>query len=165
MGTITENARILLVDNEPSEVELITLGLAEGGLANIVDVVRDANACLDYLFKRGTFADRQTGYPLVILLDLKLPGVDGRELLKQLKTMERISCIPVVVLTGSQYEEDIIKTYAYGANSYVIKPIDIHGLFEKIKALGLYWTVVSEPPPVEKCVLVERRVKDRRVAA
>src|SRR5208337_39542 len=122
--------RILLIDNDPADRELITLGLAESGFGNVIDVVHDAHAALDYLQKQGEFRDRTGGYPVVILLDLKLPGMDVRELLKHLKTTEKLNCIPVVVFTGSQSEQDIIKTYAYGANSFVLKPFDVNKLFE-----------------------------------
>lgn len=145
--------RILVIDSEPAEEELITLGLAEAGFTNSVDVVRDADEALDYLYKKGKFSDRVGGYPVVILLDLKLPRMDGRELLRHLKSTEKINCIPVVVFTGSQSLQDIVKTYAYGANSYVIKPFSASELFETLKILGLYWTKVSEIPPVEQCLI------------
>ena len=150
---MTETKRILLVDNDPADVELTTIGLAQAGLSNIIDVVHEANDALDYLHWRGKFKDRVGGFPVVILLDLKLPGMDGRELLKHLKTEEKINCIPVVVFTGSQSEQDILKTYAYGANSYVIKPFNYQELLNVIREVGLYWTVVSESPPVSKCVV------------
>jgi CheY-like chemotaxis protein len=147
--------RILLIDSDPVDLELTLMGLEEAGLSNVVDVAHDAKEALDYIYKRGEFSDRIGGYPVVILLDLKLPGMDGRELLKHLKTEVKLNCIPVVVFTGSQSELDIIKTYAYGANSYVIKPFFGQELFKVIKEVGLYWTATSEPPPVEKCILLD----------
>lgn len=148
-----ETRRILLIEDSSCEVELFMHGIAEAGLGNAVDVVRDGDEALDYLNMRGKYADRTEGYPVVILLDIKLLKMDVRELLKQLKTTEKINCIPVVVFTGSQSEQDIIQTYAYGANSYVLKPFSAQDLFEVIKDVGLYWTVTSQPPPVEKCKL------------
>ncbi len=148
---MTEMNRILLIENDSNDVELITLGLAEAGLAKAIDAVHDGEAALDYLFKRGKYADRTGAYPVVILLALKLPKIDGREMLRQLKTTEKINCIPVVVFTESKAEQDIIQGYAYGANSYVVKPFDARTLFEIVKNIGIYWTMVSEPPPVDKC--------------
>ncbi len=148
-----EKNRILVVESELAEEELITIGLAKAGFVNSADVVHDAKEALDYLYKKGKFRDRVGGYPIVILLALKLPGMDGRELLRHLKQTEKINCIPVVVFSASKAEQDIVKTYAYGANSYVLKPFSASELFETIKVLGLYWTKVSETPPVEKCLL------------
>ncbi len=148
-----EMPRILLIEDNSSEVELITAGLAEAGLSNTVDVVHDGDEALDYLYKRGKYADRKDGYPVVIFLDTRLPKTDGKEVLRQLKTTEKINCIPVVMFTGSNAEQDIIQTYAYGANSYVVKPFSIDDLFRVLREVGLYWTVVSEPPPVDKCKL------------
>ncbi|HAM50255.1 MAG TPA: two-component system response regulator [Nitrospiraceae bacterium] len=143
--------RILLVEQDPNELELIVTALSEAGLANAIDVVRDGEAALDYLHKRGKYADRTGSYPVVILLALKLPRIDGHQILMQLKTTEKLKCIPVVVLTISKAERDIIAGYAYGANSYVVKPFDFHDFVDTMKNVGLYWTVTSEPPPVEQC--------------
>jgi DNA-binding response OmpR family regulator len=143
--------RILLIEADSNEVELITTGLAESGLSNVMDVVHDGEEALDYLYKRGKYADRTGGYPVVILLALRLPKIDGREVLRQLKTTEKINCIPVVVFAQSEAEQDIIQGYAYGAKSYVVKPFDAHSLFDIVKNIGIYWTMVSEPPPVDKC--------------
>jgi len=146
-----ETKRILLIEADSHEAELITAGLVECCLSNHIDLVRDGEEALDYLHKRGQYADRIGGHPVVILLALRLPKIDGREVLRRLKTTEKINCIPVVVFTASKAEQDIIQGYAYGANSYVIKPFDAHSLFEIIKNIGIYWTMVSEPPPVDKC--------------
>lgn len=146
--------RILLVESESSEIELISLALAESGITNPVDVVRSGEECVDYLYKRGKYADRVGHYPIVIFLDLKLPGMDGKQLVKILKETEFINCIPIVVLTGSDYKPDIIAGYALGANSYVKKPVDSKAFFETVKSIGLYWTVTSSPPPVEQCKIL-----------
>jgi len=148
---MSETNRILLIEADSNEVELITTGFAETGLANPIDTVRDGEEAFDYLYKLGKYADRTGDYPVVILLALRLPKIDGREVLRQLKTTEKINCIPIVVLTASKAEQDIIQRYAYGANSYVVKPFDAHTFFEIVKNIGFYWTTVSEPPPVDKC--------------
>ena len=143
--------RILLVDAITDDVELIQIALLRAGVTNPIDIVRSGEEAFDYLYKRGKYADRAGLYPLVILLDLKLPGVDGKEVLKQLKSTPLLNCIPVVVLTGSLAERDLIASYAYGANSYVVKPVDSQAFFDAIKSVGLYWTATSSPPPVDQC--------------
>ncbi len=150
---MADKERILLIASDENEIELTTLGLMEAGLANAYDVVHSGDEAFDYLLKRGKFANRTGGYPAVIFLDIKIPGADGREVLRRLKTTEKINCIPVVMFTGSDFERDIVETYVYGANSYIVKPFKAKELFEVIKKAGLYWTVVSEPPMVEKCLL------------
>ncbi|MGO9379964.1 MAG: response regulator [Dissulfurispiraceae bacterium] len=143
--------RILLVDSDPVEVELITIALNEAGITNPIDVVPDGEAVFDYLYKRKKYSDRVGHFPIVIFLDLKLPKIDGRQVLKQLKETDLLNCIPVVVVTGSKAEQDIIAAYAHRANSYIIKPVGSHEFFEVMKSAGLYWTVTSQPPPVDQC--------------
>jgi DNA-binding response OmpR family regulator len=109
------------------------------------------NEALDYLNCCGKFADRTDGHPAVVLLDLKLPKVSGLEVLRQMKTDETLRCIPVVILTSSREDQDILEGYKLGANSYVVKPMDFHEFINAIKLIGIYWAIVSEPPPVDRC--------------
>ena len=146
-----ELKHILLVEDDPYDAELIITGLNQNNLANRVVVVHDGEEALDYLNYRGKFAGRTNGYPIVVLLDLKLPKIDGHEVLKQIKTDEKLRCLPVVILTASSEDEDIIKGYKLGANTYAVKPIDFHQFIDVIKLIGSYWAVVSEPAPVENC--------------
>ncbi len=139
--------RILLVEDSPNDVELILAALAENRLANEVVVVRDGEEALDYLYRRGIFKLRMEGNPVVVLLDLKLPKVDGLEVLAQLKSDSDLKGVPVVVLTSSREEQDIINSYNLGTNAYVVKPVDFHEFVEAIKGLGLFWAVVNQPPP------------------
>jgi CheY-like chemotaxis protein len=142
-----ELKRILLVEDSANDVELILAALAENRLANEVIVVRDGEEALDYLYRRGAFRLRREGNPVVVLLDLKLPKVDGLEVLAQLKSDSELRRVPVVVLTSSREEQDIINSYDLGTNAYVVKPVDFHEFVDTIKDLGLFWAVVNQPPP------------------
>lgn len=142
-----ELKRILLVEDSPNDVELILAALAENRLANEVIVVRDGEEALDYLYRRGVFRLRMEGNPVVVLLDLKLPKVDGLEVLAQLKSDPELKRVPVVVLTSSREEQDLINSYNLGTNAYVVKPVDFHEFVNAIKELGLFWAVVNQPPP------------------
>jgi DNA-binding response OmpR family regulator len=135
----------LLVEDDQNDVELIMTGLAENNLANEVTAVRDGEEALDYLSYRGKFAGRADGYPAVVLLDLKLPKISGLEVLRRMKTDEKLKCIPVVILTSSKEDQDIIEGYRLGANSYVVKPVDFHEFIDAIKRIGVYWAIISEP--------------------
>ncbi len=139
--------RILLVEDDPNDVELTLSALAENGLANEVVVTRDGEQALDYLFRRGAYASREEGNPIVVLLDLKLPKVDGMEVLKRVKADPDLKAIPVVVLTSSREEQDLVKSYHSGTNAYVVKPVDFHEFVQAVRELGLFWTVVNHPPP------------------
>ncbi len=139
--------RILLVEDDPNDVELTLSALAENGLANEVVVTRDGEQALDYLFRRGAYASREEGNPTVMLLDLKLPKVDGMEVLKRVKAEPHLKTIPVVVLTSSREEQDLVRSYNSGTNAYVVKPVDFHEFVEAVRELGLFWTVVNQPPP------------------
>jgi CheY-like chemotaxis protein len=139
--------RILLVEDSPNDIELILAALEENRLANEVVVVRDGEEALDYLYRRGVFRLRMEGNPVVVLLDLKLPKVDGLEVLAQLKSDPNLRVVPVVVLTSSREEQDIINSYTLGTNAYVVKPVDFHEFVDAIKELGLFWAVVNQPPP------------------
>ena len=144
---MSELARILLVEDDPRDVELTLTALGEYNLANEVVVTRDGEKALDYLYSRGEFSARSHDNPAVMLLDLKLPKIDGLEFLQQIRSDERLKLIPVVVLTSSHEERDMIRSYQLGVNAYVVKPVDFHEFVNAIKELGVFWAVINEPPP------------------
>ncbi|HXJ34601.1 MAG TPA: response regulator [Candidatus Eisenbacteria bacterium] len=144
---MTELGRILMVEDDPNDVELTMTALAEYNLANEVVVTGDGAEALDYLYCRGSFAGRTTDNPAVLLLDLKLPKVDGLEVLRQIKADEKLRVIPVVVLTSSREERDLVESYRLGVNAYVVKPVDFHEFVNAIKELGVFWAVINQPPP------------------
>jgi CheY-like chemotaxis protein len=139
--------RILLVEDDPKDVELTLTALEEYNLANEVVVATDGEQALDYLYYRGKFMRRTPENPAVLLLDLKLPKVDGLEILKQIKADEKLRMIPVVVLTSSREERDMMTSYQLGVNAFVVKPVDFHEFVNAIKELGIFWAVINEPPP------------------
>jgi CheY-like chemotaxis protein len=139
--------RILLVEDDPRDVELTLTALEEYNLANEVTVARDGQQALDYLYCRGEFSTRASENPAVLLLDLKLPKVDGLEVLQQVKSDDRLKRIPVVVLTSSHEEVDMMRSYELGVNAYVVKPVDFHEFVNAVKELGVFWAVINEPPP------------------
>jgi CheY-like chemotaxis protein len=139
--------RILMVEDDPKDVELTLTALEEYNLANEVVVARDGAEALDYLYCRGTFQTRLSENPAVLLLDLKLPKVDGLEVLQQIKSDEKLKMIPVVVLTSSHEEKDMVASYRLGVNAYVVKPVDFHEFVNAIKELGIFWAVINQPPP------------------
>ena len=139
--------RILLVEDDPKDVELTLTALEEYNLANEVVVVRDGEEALDYLYCRGNYRSRAKENPAVMLLDLKLPKVDGLEVLKTVRTNGKLKLIPVVVLTSSREEKDMVSSYQLGVNAYVVKPVDFHEFVNAIKELGVFWAVINEPPP------------------
>ncbi len=138
---------ILLVEDNPNDVELTLEGLSEYNLANNIQVVRDGEEALDYLYYKGKFAGRISNNPVVVLLDLKLPKIDGIEVLRQIKSDENLRLIPVVILTSSNEESDKVKSYKLGVNAYVVKPISFHEFTNSIRELGMFWAVINEPPP------------------
>ena len=141
------NHVILLVEDNPDDVELTRRALDESNVANKLVVVRDGVEALQYLFREGAYAGRDAAdLPEVVLLDLKLPKVDGLEVLRRIRANERTRILPVVVLTSSNAERDIVESYALGANSYIRKPVEFERFVEATKALGLYWLVLNEPP-------------------
>jgi len=139
--------RILIVEDDPRDVELTLTALEDYKLANEVVVCRDGQEALDYLNSRGKFSDRVNENPAIMLLDLKLPKVDGLEVLQRVKSDERLRMIPVVVLTSSHEEKDMMRSYKLGVNAYVVKPVDFHEFVNAVKELGAFWAVVNEPPP------------------
>jgi CheY-like chemotaxis protein len=144
---MNELGRILIVEDDPKDVELTLTALEEYNLANEVVVTRDGEEALDYLYCRGNFQTRTSENPAVLLLDLKLPKVDGLEVLQQMKSDERLRMIPVVVLTSSREEKDMVASYKLGVNAYVVKPVDFHEFVNAIKELGIFWAIINEPPP------------------
>jgi CheY-like chemotaxis protein len=147
METMSKLGRILLVEDDPKDVELTLTALEEYNLANEVIVARDGEEALEYLYSQGKFKTRSSDNPAVILLDLKLPKVDGLEVLKQIKSEEKLRMIPVVVLTSSKEEKDMVASYKLGVSAYVVKPVDFHEFVNAIKELGVFWAVINEPPP------------------
>jgi CheY-like chemotaxis protein len=137
---------ILLAEDNLNDVELTLSALEEHRLANEVIVVRDGEAALDYLYRRGAFKMREPGTPTVVLLDLKMPKVDGLEVLRQIKSDPALRMIPVVVLTSSREERDIVESYQLGVNAYIVKPVDFHEFVDAIKELGLFWGVLNVTP-------------------
>ena len=139
--------RILLVEDDPKDVELTLMALEDYNLANEVVVTRDGQEALDFLYRRAQFSTRSQENPAVILLDLKLPKVNGLEVLQQIKSDEHLRMVPVVVLTSSHQEKDMMRSYQLGVNAYVVKPVDFHEFVNAVKELGVFWAVVNEPPP------------------
>lgn len=139
--------RILLVEDNPNDAELTLEALAAHNLANGVELVKDGEAALDYLYRRGPFAGRAEFNPAVVLLDLKLPKVDGLEVLQAIKSDAQLRTIPVVVLTSSREERDMVESYRLGVNAYVVKPVNFVDFMEAVKELGAFWAIVNEPPP------------------
>ena len=144
MATI---GRILLVEDDPKDTELTMTALDEYNLSNEVVIATDGEEALDYLYCRGKFQHRNEENPAVLLLDLKLPKVDGLEVLETIKSDEKLKMIPVVVLTSSREERDKVASYKLGVNGYVVKPVDFHEFVNAIKELGVYWAIINEPPP------------------
>ena len=137
---------ILLVEDNPRDVEMTIRALKKRNLANHIQVVKDGAEALDFLFATGSYADRDPHLvPKVVLLDLKLPKVSGQDVLKRIKSEESTKTIPVVVLTSSQEERDMIESYRLGVNSYIVKPVDFDNFSEAIGELGFYWLLVNKP--------------------
>jgi len=139
--------RILLVEDSPRDAELALDALAAHHLANEVVHVRDGADALDYLYRRGTFSGRSNGEPAVVLLDLKMPKVDGLEVLRQMKSDPHLRVIPVVVMTSSREEGDVLRSYELGVNAYVVKPVKFQEFVDAVRQVGAFWAVINEPPP------------------
>ncbi len=138
---------ILLVEDNPNDLELTLIALEKSQLANEVVVVRDGAEALDYLNMQGAWAKRQEGNPAVLLLDLKLPKVDGLEVLRHIRSTQSLKSLPVVMLTSSKEEQDLLRSYELGVNAYVVKPVDFQEFVKAIADLGIFWAVLNEPPP------------------
>jgi CheY-like chemotaxis protein len=148
MDTKTTNvSNILLVEDDPKDVELTLAALEEHHLANKVTVVRDGEKALDYLYRRGSFETRAGGNPILVLLDLKMPKVNGLEVLKIIKADEHLKAIPVVVLSSSRETPDLVECYKHGVNAYVVKPVGFTEFMKAVQQLGIFWAAINEPPP------------------
>ena len=148
---LEKSVEILLVEDNPDDVELTLHAFRKHNLANRVHIVRDGAEAVDFLFRTGAYKDRHIeDNPHVVLLDLKLPKVDGLEVLRRMKEEPRTRMIPVVVLTSSREERDIMESYQLGVNSYIVKPVNFEQFTEAVRQLGLYWLLMNEPPPIPR---------------
>lgn len=139
--------RILLVEDNEHDVDLTLAALEEYNLANEVVVARDGVEALDYLYQRGKHSDRADGLPAVVLLDLNLPKVDGLEVLQRMKIDPVLKQVPVVMVTASRVEQDLVRSYELGVNAYVVKPVDFQKFIESMRQIGCFWAIINEPPP------------------
>jgi two-component system response regulator len=139
--------RILLVEDSPRDAELVIDALTDGHAANEVVHVQDGTDALDYLYRRGEFADRTTSQPAVVLLDLKMRKVNGLEVLRQIKGDPALKLIPVVMMTSSREEQDLLKSYQLGANAYIVKPVQYQEFLDAVKQVSGFWAATNEPPP------------------
>ena len=144
---MTPLKRILLVEDNHRDVELTLAALDEFKLANEVVVARDGVEALDYLHGRGQFSGHGNGFPVVVLLDLKMPRMDGLEVLREIRNDSALKALPVVMITSSREEQDLLRSYELGVNAYVVKPVDFQKFVESIKQIGFFWAVINEPPP------------------
>jgi len=142
-----ELKNILLAEDNSNDIELTLEALRANRLANKVVIARDGSEALDYLCRRASFAGREPGNPALVLLDLKMPKVDGLEVLRRVKSDPSLKTIPVVVLTSSREEQDVVRSYDLGVNAYVVKPVDFHAFIDAVKLLGGFWAVLNELPP------------------
>jgi CheY-like chemotaxis protein len=138
---------ILLAEDSPNDVELTLKALAEHNLANMVVVVHDGVEALDYLHREGAYSDRRPGNPVVVILDIKMPRKTGLEVLREIRTDPKLKRLPVVILTSSGEEQDVITSYDLGVNAYVVKPVGFPSFVDAVKTLGMFWAVVNEAPP------------------
>jgi CheY-like chemotaxis protein len=139
--------RILLAEDSERDVELTLSALEENNLANEVVVARDGAEALDYLYHRGKFAGQANGLPVVVLLDLKMPKMDGLEVLRHMKADPELKNLPVVMITSSREEQDLVRSYQLGVNAYVVKPVDFQQFVRSIRQIGFFWAIINEPPP------------------
>ena len=145
---MSKRVEILLVEDNPNDVELTLHALKHLNLVNLVEVARDGAEALDYIFCRGDYASRNIlDGPRLVLMDLKLPKVDGLEVLKQIKADPRLKKIPVVMLTSSKEEHDLVESYRFGVNSYIQKPVDFEQFIDVVRQLGMYWMLINQAPP------------------
>jgi CheY-like chemotaxis protein len=146
---------ILLVEDSLNDIELTLAALQQNNVANEVIVARHGGEALDYLYRRGKYKDHPPVLPVVVFLDLKMPKVDGMEVLRKVKSDENLKTIPIVILTSSREEVDLVKTYQLGVNAYVVKPVGFDQFTDAIRQAGVFWAVVNEPPPIPKQLLAE----------
>lgn len=139
--------RILLAEDNPLDVEMTLDALAGHGLANAIDVVGDGVEALDYLFRRGAYSARAGGNPGLLILDIKMPRMDGLQVLEEIRGADHLRTIPVVMLTSSRQEKDLYESYRLGVNAFVVKPVHFHEFADAMKVLGLFWAILNEPPP------------------
>lgn len=142
-----EKGYILLVDDSELDVEMTLRALKDAGVANPVTVMADGADALDFLLRRGAYAGREGGNPMLILMDVKMPRLDGIETLNEIRCVESLDSIPVVMLTSSQQDADLLKSYKFGCNAYVIKPVDYDEFTKAIHAINLFWIATNQPPP------------------
>ena len=139
--------RILLAEDSDRDAELTLNALAQHNLVNEIERVRDGAEALDYLYRRGQFSSRPDGTPTVVLLDLKMPKVDGLDVLRQIRNDPQLKLIPVVVMTSSREEQDVVRSYELGANAYVVKPVKFNEFVNAVMQVGVFWAMINEPPP------------------
>jgi CheY-like chemotaxis protein len=147
MTSLPELRPILLVEDSPRDLELTLAALEKCQLANEIIVARDGAEAVDYLFATGPHAGRESGDPAVVLLDLKLPKIDGLEVLAKVKRAEGLRHVPIVMLTSSREEQDLVRSYELGVNAFVVKPVEFNEFFKAIQDLGVFWALLNEPPP------------------
>jgi CheY-like chemotaxis protein len=145
---MVEIRTILYAEDNPRDVELTLEALANNNLANNVIVVRDGVETMDYLRREGKYKQRKQGNPAVLLLDIKMPRMDGIEVLRAIRSDKLLKMLPVVMLTSSREERDLIKSYELGVNAYVVKPVDFKAFIEAVKQLGIFWAIINEAPPL-----------------
>lgn len=139
--------KILLVEDNVNDVELAMEAFSENNIANAVDVVRDGEEALEYLKYKGKYSSRSSGNPVVIILDINLPKINGIEVLKAIRADHKLKLIPVVIFTSSREEKDLFASYSLGVNAYVVKPIDFNEFVIAVRSFGLFWAIINEPPP------------------
>jgi CheY-like chemotaxis protein len=144
---MSEPKKILVAEDDANDVELIIAALAKYNIANEVIIVEDGAEALDYLHRRGPYETRAEGNPVLVLLDIKMPKVDGLEVLREIRTNERLKMIPTAMLTSSRQEGDLLISYQLGVNAYVVKPVDFNEFAETVRELGVFWLMINEPPP------------------
>ena len=142
--------RILLAEDSDRDAELTLNALAQHNLVNEIERVRDGAEALDYLYQRGQYGNRPNGNPAVVLLDLKMPKVDGLEVLRQIRSDPQLKLIPVVIMTSSSQEQDVVRSYELGANAFVVKPLKFNEFVNAVKQLGVFWAIINVPPPIDQ---------------